>query len=325
MLFEFDFIWEIIPFGGYAQNSECQEPESGKGKSDEKEKSEKSDKDGKSDKGEGDEKGTGKGQGEPTDEEGDEMCDCPGLDIYVDDSIEDEEDDEQEASGGGALLKIKKTPELVKITEIMERLANGKSMRWKRSGQESINPKVMLKYLIGYSPIKAINSKRDRKPKKVYFFVDTSGSVQYLAALIINLINATAKSKYIRVLSGAESHPNYDENDGSKALPYSAGNNNSTSMYSRREEYLDQTMKKFIKLEQPDIGSNFVFWGDLEGCGIRPDVLKDVLRNYNCIWLNPSNKDKERYNENIKTRIVMPVHNSINSEFKFVHQLKCII
>lgn len=321
MIFDFDFILEIIPFGGYAQNSECQEPESGKGKSDKKEKSE-------SEK--GDEKGDQKGQaqagemGEPTDEEGDEMCDCPGLDIYINDDIEDDDDDDI-ANGGGALLKVKKTPELVKITEIMERLANGKSMRWKRSGQESINPKVMLKYLIGYSPIKAINAKRDRKPKKVYFFVDTSGSVQYLAALIINLINATAKSKYIRVLSGAEAHPNYDENNDSIALQYSRGNNNSDCMYHRRERYLDQTMAKFIKLEAPDIDSNFVFWGDLEGCGIRPEVLKDVLRNYNCIWLNPSDKIKDQYNESNKTRIVMPVYNSINSEFKFVSQLKSII
>lgn len=214
--------------------------------------------------------------------------------------------------GGGQQLNVKESDGKVnpKIREILEKLAQGEIFQKKR-GDIHWDGKILAKNLASFQYGNIPISKHDWKPKKIYFFVDTSGSVWYLASLIITLIKSTSTSKTIRVFSGSESHPNKDENS-EKILCES------------RKRYLDESMIDLFKIEKPDKDTTFVFWGDLQGAGIRPQVLKDVLKPYKTIWLNPSDKSFT-LDETNAMRLVCPVYKEMNTTEKIIKQIKQII
>lgn len=217
-----------------------------------------------------------------------------------------------ENKGGGVQLETSKSFAAInpKIREMLEKMASGVSFK-KENGVQKWDGLTLAKILLTYQYNKIETSKHNWKPKKIYFFVDTSGSVWYLANLIIQLIKSTNTSKTIRVFSGSEGHPNKDENK------------NITLSRSRRP-FLDEGLVDFFGYEKPENETTFVFWGDLQMAGIRPTQLKQLLKSYKTLWLNPS-MDKNQYCESEKMAQVCNVYFGMNTTEKIITQLKKII
>lgn len=211
--------------------------------------------------------------------------------------------------GGGAQLDVSETTIDPKIKEALEKLAEGKVFK-KQKGLTHWDGVLLSKNLLTHRFNRIESSKHQWQPRKVYFFVDTSGSVWYLADLIIKLIKSTNTSKTIRVYSGSEAHPNKDENTGTTV--------------SKRKSYLDQGISDLFKNEKPEAETSFVFWGDLQMAGVRVKELREILKPYNCIWLNPSDTKYDGC-ESEKMQKICPVYFGMNSVNKIVRKLKQII
>ncbi len=214
--------------------------------------------------------------------------------------------------GGGAQLESnnKTIKPDARIREMLEKMASGVMFK-KISGNVNWDGKQLAKNILSHQYNKIETSKHNWKPRKIYFFVDTSGSVWYLAKLIIQLIKSTNTSKTIRVFSGSESHPNKDENKNLIFCDY-------------RKTFLDESLSDFFKIEKPEPETTFVFWGDLQMAGIRPAILKSILKPYNLIWLNPSETQYE-YCESKKMSKVCKVYFGMNKTEKILKKLKKII
>lgn len=214
--------------------------------------------------------------------------------------------------GGGTQIEASKSFATInpKIREMLEKMAAGVSFK-KENGMQNWNGLTIAKNLLTYQYNKIETSKHDWKPKKIYFIIDTSGSVWHLAKLIIQLIKSTNTSKTIRVFSGSEAHPNKDENKN-------------ITLSRSRKPFLDEGLVDLFQYEKPENETSFIFWGDLQMAGIRPAILKSILKRYKTIWLNPS-PNKSDFCESEKMAQVCKVYFGMNTTEKIITQLKKII
>lgn len=229
------------------------------------------------------------------------------LDLYFNQDVEEQA--HSKPKGGGNQLNITKVSSNYKIKAGLERLSNGTTFRKKTEGNYTDAPKLVknllnFKYSDDYT--------HGLKPKCVYFFVDTSGSVFRLASLILTLINSTVKSNQIKVFSGSEAHPNKNEKNG--------------EIYStRRKDFLDEELKVLFKKELPSDDTVMVFWGDLQCAGIRPKQLREILKKYKPIWLHSNDyKSVNYWDESEECAKVMPVYYGANTVSRFINKLKKI-
>ena len=231
---------------------------------------------------------------------------------FIAEELKEEIQRKESGKGGGKQIVVESKESNPRIRAGLERLAGGATFQ-KIAGDRHYDPELIFKNLKTYRYQEIINSKYSFKPKEVYFFVDTSGSVSYLGNMIISLIASTHNSKQIQVFSGSEAHANKDEK--TKRI-----------FNAHRENMLHESLIKCFTEYNPSSGTTMIFWGDLQGAGIASSTLKQILSRYNPIWLNPS---EEIYTscygsscETIETKKVMPVLMGINTITKFVNCLK---
>lgn len=228
---------------------------------------------------------------------------------WSDKNISDKQPPKKMATGGGEQLKITKKNINPQLREYLEKLAESKTFK-KQNGEANWDGIKLAKNLTSYQFGKIEISKHSWRPKFVYFFVDTSGSVYHLADLIIKLITSTTESRNIRVFSGSEAHPNKNESEN-------------IILSSNRKRWLDESMIDLFKIEKPEKDSILVFWGDLQMAGIRSE-LREVLRNYTTFWFNPS-PNNCTWDESVEMRKIAPVFMEMNNEIKIINKLKQII
>jgi hypothetical protein len=185
----------------------------------------------------------------------------------------------KKGSGGGRQIdrrnKSTAKPSIL-VQEALLKLAGGKSLGQKIDGQDRFCGKKVVKALTT-SPHKLMNAKFDRPADKVYFFVDTSGSVATFGNFIISMIKSAENSPNIEVWSGSEAHPETNERTNKRTISY-------TSDFA-------ENMQTWIDLVQPQIGSTLIFWGDLQCANIVSSKLKKVCQNYRCVWLQCLSKE----------------------------------
>jgi len=214
----------------------------------------------------------------------------------------------QSKGGGGGGLQLNVNDHQAKakvsplIQEALQKLAGGKSLSQKKEGFLSYCGKKVVKALTT-SPQKLPIAKYDRPVDKVYFFVDTSGSVATFGNFIISMIKSAKQAENIIVWSGSEAHPCKDENKGVDKIEF---------IYDFAEN-----MQAWINLEQPQVGSTLVFWGDLQDANIDPVKLKKVCQNYKCVWLHCIERHQvKQYNRSKAKKI-------IQAGFKLVKAVVC--
>lgn len=180
--------------------------------------------------------------------------------------------------GGGAQLNIKEGEGIIKpsplIKEAILQLASGEDWSQKEDGFLFYDGRKLVKKITSYQYHTLKEAKYQRPPDSVWFFVDTSGSVASFSEFIICMILSCRVSDRIMVFSGSEAHPEKFENRGEYVLDY------------RHKFY--ENMLMFIKKFNPEVGSQFVFWGDLCDIHIRGDEssLKKLLQPYQLVWLH---------------------------------------
>jgi hypothetical protein len=117
------------------------------------------------------------------------------------------------------------------------------------------------------------------------------------------MIKSAKQAENIIVWSGSEAHPCKDENKGVDKIEF---------IYDFAEN-----MQAWINLEQPQVGSTLVFWGDLQDVNIDPVKLKKVCQNYKCVWLHCIERHEiNQYNRSEAEQI-------IQAGFKLVKAVVC--
>ena len=180
--------------------------------------------------------------------------------------------------GGGKQLDIEEGVGIVKpsprIKEAILQLASGEDWSQKEDGFLFYDGRKLVKKIASYQYHTLQEAKYKRPADKVWFFVDTSGSVAGFSEFIISMILSCRVSDRIMVFSGSEAHPEKFENKGEYVLDYQK------SFY--------ENMLMFVKKFNPEVGSQFVFWGDLCDIYIRGDEkkLKKLLQPYQLVWLH---------------------------------------
>jgi len=187
-----------------------------------------------------------------------------------------------------------------RIKEFLSLLSSEQDISSKVEGFDYFDSRKMVKARLNPSVIS--NAKYSRpKLGGVYFFVDVSGSVSYLAEFILNLLFGGISLEGIRVFIGSEAHPEREilaeEKKNLKEIldDWWKKPKNSKIFFQEYGESFDADLEGFLKKCKPSVGSVFVFFGDLHDIHIKdPKKVKKLLAPYKSYWLH-THEDKPCY------------------------------
>lgn len=165
------------------------------------------------------------------------------------------------------------------IANVLQKLASGESLSLKKDGYAKFDARKVVKALTT-SPHKLLTAKYDRPKHKTYFFVDTNCKncgnehcswVNY-SEFSAMLIETARNSENIEVWSGSKCRPERNEKTQKQEI--------------KKHRSFHLNLEEWIKRENPENGSTFVFWGECYNISIEAIALKKVMRNYNGVWLD---------------------------------------
>lgn len=195
------------------------------------------------------------------------------------------------AGGGGDQLDTSKTATINPLLkDALLKLATGESLSQKEFGYQRWDAKKVLKSLVS-NPKDILNAKFKRPAEKLFFSVDTSGSVAKFGNFILTMIKSAKLAENISLYSGSEAWPYKNEKTGIDYDSYSS---------IRRRKNHDFTGITFEVLQEEGFDSGtLVFWGDAEMSKSKVTKYIKLTKKYKCIWLYPyESLTKHRFGSN---------------------------
>lgn len=216
-------------------------------------------------------------------------------------------------NGGGPQMDTSgKVAKDLKFTAALERLANGIVFQ-KVRGTTEWDGKKLATIILTHQYAKLEQAKHGWRPRKVYFVVDTSGSVMAYAKVITKMIASAKESQKIVLYSGSEAWPQLNVRTQKKLA------------YCRRSFH--ESFLKMVEGERMDSDSTVVFWGDLQ-MSLDRVLARQTMSKYNCIWLNPNEKgEMAQYYPSVESYMeqICPVIYGMDTIEKIIFKLKQIV
>jgi len=214
------------------------------------------------------------------------------------------------------------------VLQAIQRVVGGVNLGLKTDGFENWDGRKLIKALT-VEQHKLLVAKYKRPPHKVYFFIDTNCkncgnehcSWCNYSEFAMLLIESTKKSEVVDVWSGSKCRPEYKEDEQKK--------------YFKKHHLFHLNFEEWIRKENPEKGSTIVCWGELYNISFNKIKTKELLRDFNLIWLNSLDPKTNHFYQNWKwnggkeivedfKQIGFKVFNGVDNTASFVRALNSI-